>query len=469
MEKKELTPKVIVSELDKYIIGQFEAKKIVAIAIRNRIRRKKIQKDMRNEITPKNILMIGPTGVGKTEIARRLAKLTNAPFIKVEATKYTEVGYVGRDVDSIIRDLTEIAVSMVRDERTKEVIDNAKEKTEIRILDILLPPLPLNTRKYNKEIDQQQFEQNSNINIDSDELSPEDKWIRNRAKLLKKLREGKLNDREIEIETKSQGPMVEVFSSSGMGIEEMGIDVKNLFDKLMPSKTKKIKLPLSEAKKIIMDEEVEKLLDMDKVIKESLVLVQDQGIVFIDEFDKISGKSERSSGADVSREGVQRDILPIVEGSTVYTKYGFVATDHILFIAAGAFHSTKPSDLIPELQGRFPLRAELKSLTSEDFKRILTEPENALTKQYIALLASENINLTFSEDGIDEIAKNAYEVNSRLENIGARRLHTILEKILEDILFDAPDCDENIIINREYVKMKLKDVIKDRDLSKFIL
>lgn len=467
MEEKDLTPKAIVAELDKYIVGQYEAKKIVAIAVRNRMRRKKIPKELRDEITPKNILMIGPTGVGKTEIARRLSKLTGAPFIKVEATKYTEVGYVGRDVDSMIRDLTEIAVSMVREERTSEVLDLAKDRTEERILDLLLPPPPRITKreKNNDTANNLEIERI----IEEFETSPEEKWQKNRDKFQKKLRDGQLENREVEIEVKAHAPMVEIFSSSGAGMEEMGFDVKNLFEKIMPQKVKKVKIPVSDARKLIMDEEVEKLLDMDKIIKDALILVQEQGIVFIDEFDKIAGKEDKGHGPDVSREGVQRDILPIVEGSTVYTKYGFVSTDHILFLAAGAFHSTKPSDLIPELQGRFPLRAELKSLTVDDFKRILIEPENALTKQYAALIATEGIKLTFSEDGIDEVAQSAYDVNTNLENIGARRLHTILEKILEDILFEAPDCAKTIVIDRDFVKSNLKSIIKDKDLSKFIL
>ena len=468
MEKRELTPKEIVAELDKYIIGQYEAKRIVAIAIRNRARRKKTPKELRDEITPKNILMIGPTGVGKTEIARRLSRLVGAPFIKVEATKYTEVGYVGRDVESMVRDLTEVAVSMVREERTKEIIDTAKERAEQRILDLLLPPPPGVSRKVRK-FPETNFEMLPETEYtDEVELTPEQKWMRNRIKLQRKLREEKLEDREIDVELKTHGPMIEIFSSSGMGMEEMGMDIKSLFEKIVPPKSKTVKIPIKESRHILIDEEIDKLLDMDKVIKEALNQVQESGIIFVDEFDKIAGR-EKGVGPDVSREGVQRDILPIVEGSTVFTKYGFVSTDHILFIAAGAFTVSKPSDLIPELQGRFPLRAELKALSAEDFKRILTEPENALTKQYQALIATEGVNLIFAEDGITEIAQSAFEVNAHLENIGARRLHTILEKILEDISFNAPDCDKVIKIDRNFVRNNLKDIIKNQDLSKFIL
>lgn len=474
MLSKDITPKEIVSELDKYIIGQGDAKKIVAIAVRNRIRRKKVIENLRDEITPKNILMIGPTGVGKTEIARRLSKLTGAPFIKVEATKYTEVGYVGRDVDSMVRDLVEVAISMVREERTREVLDIAKQRTNNRLLDIMLPPLPSIGRKTPKSVKSNDIANSqAEILLNSEEALPEpdpnEKWMRNREKLKKQMDDGKLEKREVEIEVKAHAPMVEVLSSSGAGMEEIGIDMKNLFEKIIPQKSKTVKMNVSEARKILMDEEVEKLLDMDKIIKEALNLVQDEGIIFIDEFDKVAGRHEKGSGPDVSREGVQRDILPIVEGSTVYTKYGFVSTDHILFIAAGAFTVSKPSDLIPELQGRFPLRAELKSLSVDEFQKILTEPENAIIKQYRALLETENVTLIFTEDAILEIAQSAYEVNTRIENIGARRLHTILEKLLEDILFKAPDCEKEIIIDKEYVRNQLKEIIKDRDLSKFIL
>jgi ATP-dependent HslUV protease ATP-binding subunit HslU len=470
-ENKGLTPRQIVAQLDKYIIGQYEAKKMVAIALRNRARRKEVPPELRDEVSPKNIIMIGPTGVGKTEIARRLSRLAQAPFIKVEATKYTEVGYVGRDVESMIRDLTDVAVSMVREEKTAEVVEKAQRNAEERLLDLLLPAPPaMRKGGRREEEDPGDASQVAPTAAEGETLTPQQKWLRTREKLAKRLREGKLENQVVEVEMKAQGaPMIAGFSI-GAGIEEMGLDLKNFFDRLMPQKTRMARMPLSEARHVLVDEEVDKLLDMDKVIKEAMKRVQESGIVFIDEFDKIAGRGTLTSGPDVSREGVQRDILPIVEGSTVFTKYGMVSTDHILFIAAGAFHASKPSDLIPELQGRFPLRVELKPLTVEDFKRILTEPQNALTKQYKALLETEGIELHFADDGIDEIARSAFAVNERTESIGARRLYTILEKILEDISFEAPDVkDKTVIVDCVYVRDKLKDILKDEDLSKFIL
>jgi ATP-dependent HslUV protease ATP-binding subunit HslU len=465
-----LTPRQIVDQLDKYIIGQHRAKKIVAIALRNRARRRCLTPELREEVYPKNIIMIGPTGVGKTEIARRLSKLAQAPFLKVEATKYTEVGYVGRDVESMIRDLTEVGVNMVREEKTAMIKGRAEIRSRERLLDLLLPPPSFVSRTF------REHEKSEEIIYDFDNLSEEDntrykRWLKSRQKLEQQIAEGKLEDREVEMDVQAQaGPMIEVFSSGGAGLEEMGIDVRGLFEKMIPKKTKRIKIPLSEARCFLMNEEIEKLLDMDKVIKEALNRVEESGIVFIDELDKIAGRGTHGHGPDVSREGVQRDLLPIVEGSKVMTKYGMVSTDHILFIAAGAFHQTKPSDLIPELQGRFPLRVELTDLGVEEFRRILTEPQNALTKQYTALLQTEGVRVVFTEDGVDEISRSAYEVNQRTENIGARRLYTVMEKLLEDISFEAPDSStKEVIVDCEFVKRYLQDIIQDEDLSKFIL
>jgi len=436
---KELTPREVVKELDKYIIGQEEAKKCVAIALRNRWRRQNLPPHLRDEVAPKNIIMIGPTGVGKTEIARRLAKLANAPFLKVEATKYTEVGYVGRDVESIIRDLTDVAVSMVKEEKIKMIEDRAREMVEERLLDLLLPgPIPEEERKHTRE------------------------------KLRKMLREGKLEERVVELEVEAPIlPVVEIFSAQG--VEEMGIHLQEIFGKMMPGRKKRRKAKIKEARKILLQEETSRLLDMDEVVREAIYRVENLGIVFIDELDKIAGR-EAGRGPDVSREGVQRDLLPIIEGTAVPTKYGVVRTEHILFIAAGAFHVSKPSDLIPELQGRFPIRVELKPLTQEDFKRILVEPENSLVKQYTALLSTEGVELKFLPEAIEEIAKIAEEVNSRTENIGARRLHTIMEKVLEDISFSAPELKgKEIVVDRKYVREKLSHIIRDFDLSRYIL
>ncbi|HSG31217.1 MAG TPA: ATP-dependent protease ATPase subunit HslU [Thermodesulfobacteriota bacterium] len=437
-----LTPRETVTELDKFIVGQKEAKKAVSIALRNRWRRQRVSAEMRDEIAPKNILMIGPTGVGKTEIARRLARLSQAPFLKVEASKFTEVGYVGRDVESMIRDLADIAVKMITEEEKKNVISKAKELAEERILDILLPK--------------------------TGDAEPEaESQSETRQKMRKMLREGKLDDRSIEIEVTAKNFPLQIFSQSG--IEEMDVNISDMLGNLMPKKSKRKKVKVPDALEALVQEEAQKLVDMDKVVKQAVERVEQSGIVFVDEIDKICGR-EASSGPDVSREGVQRDLLPIIEGCTVNTKHGLVKTDHILFVGAGAFHVSKPSDLIPELQGRFPIRVELDALSKDDFVRILTEPKNALIKQYKELLKTENISLEFTDDAIIRLAELAEEVNETTENIGARRLHTILEKILEEISFDAPDIhDTEFRVDSEYIKNKISDIVKDRDLSRYIL
>ena len=443
-----MTPREIVSELDRYIVGQKEAKRAVAIALRNRWRRQLVPEDLREEIAPKNIIMIGPTGVGKTEISRRLAKLAQAPFIKVEASKFTEVGYVGRDVESIIRDLADLAVNMVKEEEKQKVEIKAREVAEERILDLLLPA------GAGAAVDGEA--------VDSARLQG------TRDKLKKMLREGKMDERFVEIEmTQTSMPMIEVLTPQGM--EGMEFNLKEMFSNLLPKKTKKKTVKIPEAMEIITQEEAAKLIDMDKVISEAVRRVEQSGIVFLDEIDKIAGR-ESTHGPDVSREGVQRDLLPIVEGSTVNTKYGMVKTDHILFIASGAFHTARPSDLIPEFQGRFPIRVELSSLGTEDFVRILTEPKNALIKQYAALLETEKVHVQFGEDAILEIARIASEVNERTENIGARRLHTILERLLDDVSFSAPEMPgKDVPIDAQYVRDRLGPILDNEDLSRYIL
>src|SRR5579885_1333235 len=435
----ELTPRQIVRELDKYVIGQADAKRAVAIALRNRIRRQKLDQEMAEDVMPKNILMMGPTGVGKTEIARRLAKLANSPFLKVEASKFTEVGYVGRDVEAMIRDLVDIAIDMVREERLEEVADRAERNAEERLLDLLMPPQP---------------------------EMPESAE-RTREKLRERLRAGKLDDRIVEVEVKERGPTFEI--STNTGIEEMDINLKDVLPTLFGGRTRKRKMRVAEAIDYLVQEEEQKLIDMDQVTRVALERVERNGIIFLDEIDKIAGR-ESGHGPDVSREGVQRDILPIVEGTTVNTRHGFVRTDHILFIAAGAFHVSKPADLIPELQGRFPIRVELKTLSEADFIRILKEPKNALIKQYQALLETEGIKLSFTEDALQEIAAFATRVNESAENIGARRLHTILEKLLEDVSFDGPDLKKKVVkVDAGYVRKQLAEIVKDQDLSRYIL
>jgi ATP-dependent HslUV protease ATP-binding subunit HslU len=450
---EDLTPKQIVTELDKYIVGQNNAKRAVAIALRNRIRRQKLSPEMAEEILPKNIIMIGPTGVGKTEIARRLSKLTNSPFLKVEASKFTEVGYVGRDVESMIRDLVEIAIDMVRGEKLDDVADKAEQNTEERVLDLLLPSNPV---------------LNKGTESSEEAAKAQQAYQKTREKLRIQLREGKLDDRIVEVDVRERSfPAFEIVSSSG--VEEMDINIKDILPGLFGQKTKKRKMKISEAIDYLIQEEEQKLIDMDQVTRTALERVEQNGIIFLDEVDKIAGR-ESGHGPDVSREGVQRDILPIVEGTTVNTRYGMVRTEHILFIAAGAFHVSKPSDLIPELQGRFPIRVELESLTVEDFVRILTEPKNALVKQYMSLMETEGIRLQFAEDGIQEIAKFAALVNERTENIGARRLHTIMERLLDEVSFEGPDLkDKEILIDVAYVQKMLASIVQDQDLSRYIL
>jgi ATP-dependent HslUV protease ATP-binding subunit HslU len=460
------TPREVVAELDKYVIGQKNAKRSVAIALRNRWRRQRVDEDLRDEIAPKNIIMIGPTGVGKTEIARRLSKLAQSPFLKIEASKFTEVGYVGRDVESMVRDLTELAVNMVRAEEMDKVMVKAREMAEERMLDLLLPPVRRETPlTAEKEIHPQGREENG----EPEEILPNfPQTSPTRERLRKMLREGKLDHRMVELElTQRQVPIVEIFSNTGM--EDIDFNLKEMFNSILPKKTKKRRVKVSEGLELLAEDESQKLVDMDKVSGLAVDRVEQAGIIFLDEIDKIAGR-ESTHGPDISREGVQRDLLPIVEGTTVNTRYGMVRTDHILFIAAGAFHVSKPSDLIPELQGRFPIRVELDSLTRGDFVRILTEPKNALIKQYLALLETEGISLSFTEDAIAEIAEIASLVNQRMENIGARRLHTIMERLLDEISFDAPDRPEKkVVVDARYVREKLAEIIKDEDLSKYIL
>jgi ATP-dependent HslUV protease ATP-binding subunit HslU len=445
-----LTPRQIVAELDKYVVGQHQAKRAVAIALRNRMRRQKLSAEMAEEVAPKNILMIGPTGVGKTEIARRLAKLAQSPFLKVEASKFTEVGYVGRDVESMIRDLTEIAVELVREERTAEVREKAKQAAEERVLDLLLPPLP------------------PAAEYDENATSIREQAQRTREKLREQLREGRLDHKQIEIDVREKTyPSFEIIT--GSSVEEVDINVKDMLPGLFQGRTRKRRVPVPEALDALRQEEEQKLVDMESVARAAVDRVQQAGIIFIDEIDKVAGR-EGGHGPDVSREGVQRDILPIVEGTTVNTKYGMVKTDHILFVAAGAFHVSKPSDLIPELQGRFPIRVELEPLGREDFVRILTEPKNALVRQYTALLGTEGVSLTFTPDAIDRLADVATMVNERTENIGARRLHTVMEKLLDNVSFDAPDLvEKSLTIDAAYVDRMLSEIARNEDLSRYIL
>ncbi len=453
----ELTPREIVVELDKHVIGQKDAKRAVAIALRNRTRRQKLTPDLAEEIIPKNIIMIGPTGVGKTEIARRLAKLANSPFLKVEASKFTEVGYVGRDVESMVRDLVEIAIDNVREEKLEDVSDKAELNAEERLLDILLPPSPR----------PESSSTSGGVVIDGTTSLAESSG-RTREKLRQQLREGKLDDRMVEIDVRERNfPSFEILTNQG--VEEMDVNIKDMLPNIFGQRTKKRKMKVNEAFEYLIQEEEQRLIDMDQVTRMAIDRVENSGIVFLDEIDKIAGR-EGGHGPDVSREGVQRDILPIVEGTTVNTRYGMVRTDHILFIAAGAFHVSKPSDLIPELQGRFPIRVELQSLTMEDFVRILTEPKSSLVKQYTALLETEGVRLEFTREALDEIAHFAFRVNESTENIGARRLHTIMERVLDELSFDAPEKKgEHVTIDADYVRKMLTDIVKDQDLSRYIL
>jgi len=453
----ELTPREIVAELDKYVVGQNAAKRAVAIALRNRTRRQKLPPDMAEEVIPKNIIMIGPTGVGKTEIARRLAKLANSPFLKVEASKFTEVGYVGRDVESMIRDLVEIAIEMVREEKLEDVADKAELNAEERLLDLLLPP-PAPARQETAP---------AGFALEGT-TSSGDSHSRTREKLRQQLREGKLDDRTVEIDVRERSfPAFEIISNQG--VEEMDVNIKDMLPNIFGQRTKKRKMKVNEAFEYLIQEEEQRLIDMDQVTRTAIDRVEDAGIIFLDEIDKIAGR-ESGHGPDVSREGVQRDILPIVEGTTVNTRYGMVRTDHILFVAAGAFHVSKPSDLIPELQGRFPIRVELQSLTMDDFIRILTEPKSSLVKQYTALLETEGVKLEFTPDALEEIARFAFRVNEGTENIGARRLHTIMERVLDTISFEAPERKgEQISVDAVYVGKMLADIVKDQDLSRYIL
>lgn len=467
----DMTPRAIVQELDKYIIGQDQAKRAVAVALRNRYRRSRLPKNMQDEVVPKNILMIGPTGVGKTEIARRLAKLVNAPFIKVEATKFTEVGYVGRDVDAMVRDLVETAIRIVKAERMAAVYSRATEAAEERLLE-LLAPLPKREQRARNPFEAL-FGGMANTERDGDDAEPgfEDRVRRareNRAEMRLRLEHGELENEMVEVDIEDNAPpMLDIMT--GQGAEEMSVNMQDLLGGIIPKRSKHRRMKVADARKVLQQEEAQKLIDMDEVTGDAVKRAEESGIIFIDEIDKIAGR-EQSAGPDVSREGVQRDILPIVEGSTVVTKYGPVKTDHVLFIAAGAFHVSKPADLIPELQGRFPIRVELENLSRDDFRRILIEPENALIKQYTQLLATEGVELVFTEDGLDEIAEMAWHVNEGTENIGARRLHTILERLLEGVSYEAPETiSGEVRIDRNYVREQLSALVKNQDLSRYIL
>ncbi len=482
---KHLTPRQIVAELDRYIIGQKKAKRAVAIALRNRWRRQQVEGNLRDEITPKNIIMIGPTGVGKTEIARRLAKLAQAPFVKVEATKFTEVGYVGRDVESMVRDLVGTAIQMVQREEEEKVMVKARHNAEERVLDILLPPPPPKAATPRKAFDLSSFglnfgengevsgngEEPAEIKLLEEEKARQEEEQResSRDKMRNKLLNGELNERIIEVEkTERSMPMLEIFSSQS-GLEEIDMQMKDMFGNFFPKKKRLSKMKVKDALEFFTKEEAQRLIDMEQVTRMALERAENSGIIFLDEMDKIAG-SDRSSGPDVSREGVQRDLLPIVEGSTVMTKHGPIKTDHILFVASGAFNISKPSDLIPELQGRFPIRVELDALTQEDFVRILTEPDNSLTRQYVELIRTENVEIEFSPSAIEKLAEMAFKVNETAENIGARRLHTILERVLDEVLFEAAEVTmAPVVITAEYVEERLKDVIEDQDLGRFIL
>jgi ATP-dependent HslUV protease ATP-binding subunit HslU len=460
----EMSPRQIVTELDKHVVGQRNAKRAVAIALRNRVRRQKLPPEMAVDVMPKNIIMIGSTGVGKTEIARRLARMSNSPFLKVEASKFTEVGYVGRDVESMIRDLTEISIEMTRQEKSEEVAEKAELNVEERILDLLLPPPRSGIGFFDYDADT--TEESSSTELDNP--ARDEQFQRTREKLRTQLRSGKLDNRLVELEVREKNfPVIEL--AGPQGVEEMGINMKDMLGNLFQGRSKRRKMRVDEAMEYLMQEEEERLIDMDQVARAAIERVENSGIIFLDEIDKIAGR-ESGHGPDVSREGVQRDILPIVEGTTVNTRYGMVRTDHILFIAAGAFHVSKPSDLIPELQGRFPIRVELESLTIEDFKRILTEPRNALIKQYQAMMDTEGVSIEFTSDAIDSIANFAAQVNQQTEDIGARRLQTIMEKLLEDISFEGPDLEQkNQRIDGRYVERMLSDTVKDQDLSRYIL
>src|SRR6201988_1176888 len=459
----EMSPRQIVAELDKHVVGQRNAKRAVAIALRNRVRRQKLPPDLAVDVTPKNIIMIGSTGVGKTEIARRLARMSNSPFLKVEASKFTEVGYVGRDVESMIRDLTEISVEMTRQEKSEEIAEKAELNVEERILDLLLPPLRSSSSFYDFDAEESEEE-----TTDLESPARDEQFLRTREKLRTQLRSGKLDNRLVEMEVREKNfPVIEL--AGPQGVEEMGINMKDMLGNLFQGRTKRRKMRVDEAMEYLMQEEEERLIDMEQVARAAIERVENSGIIFLDEIDKIAGR-ESGHGPDVSREGVQRDILPIIEGTTVNSRYGMVRTDHILFIAAGAFHVSKPSDLIPVLQGRFPIRVELESLTIEDFKRILTEPKSSLVKQYTALLETEGVKLAFTDDAIDEIASIAVAVNERTENIGARRLHTVMERVLDELSFDAPEKKgQAVTVDADYVRKMLTDIVKDQDLSRYIL